>query len=193
MNHEHDGRVAAAVRRRPNAMRTVSKKTALRFFAVIPVSDAKVRRERVRRFGLEHRGRAHLRHALVLRQAHLQQREQHGVGVGGCLGPQPLQVDEAQGRAELGSILNAIPWREPYLQRAHSDEAVRVKKKPCRSHSPRTNKLCNRCGRLALPQFSSSISGSLQRVVTQKVSSTEAAPAGPTMLPDGGDCLFLFI
>ena len=33
--------VAAALRRRSNAMRTVSKKTALRFFAAISVSGAK--------------------------------------------------------------------------------------------------------------------------------------------------------
>ena len=63
-----------------------------------------------------------------LRQARLQQREQCGVGVGSCLGPQPLRVDEAQERVELGSILNAPPWREPLLQITHSDEAVRDQK-----------------------------------------------------------------
>ena len=83
---------------------------------------------RLRRLGLDNRGRAHLLHALPLDPVRLQQREEHLVGVGCSLGPQPGHDDEALERVELRQILNALPRREPLLQITHSGKAAHEEK-----------------------------------------------------------------
>ena len=111
MNGEHAGRALAAWSRRPSAARIVSKKAVARFFAAaatVPPRLGPHILERVRRLGLEHRGHAHLLHALSFPQACPQQRAQHGAGVGCRVHPQPLRVDEAQECVELYNSLNAL-------------------------------------------------------------------------------------
>ena len=106
--------------------------------------------------------------------------------MGGRLGPQPLRVDEAHERVELYNSLSGLPRREPFLQRTHLDKAVHDEENATPNLlASGKGKLCNRCGRLVLPQLFFTISGSPQRVATQKVSSVETVPAGPTMLPNG--------
>ena len=83
---------------------------------------------------------------------------------------QALRVDESQERAEPVTILNALPWREPFSQRTHPDKVVRDEKNAAPKPLASNKKLRNRCGRLVLSRIKNEIRIFSMRCHTESVS-----------------------